>query len=66
MAKALGITVVTVWLYYRSLWLTLLLLPLFIWHFRMMEEECVRKKEMEFQVQFKEAIQAVSAAFLRA
>jgi Flp pilus assembly protein TadB len=28
----------------------------------MMEEECVRKKEMEFQVQFKEAIQAVSAA----
>ena len=62
MAKALGITVVTVWLYYRSLWLTLLLLPLFIWHFRMMEEECVRKKEMEFQVQFKEAIQAVSAA----
>jgi len=61
-AKALGITVVTVWLYYRSLWLTLLLLPLFIWHFRMMEEECVRKKEMEFQVQFKEAIQAVSAA----
>ncbi len=62
MAKALGITVVTVWLYYRSLWLTLLLLPLFIWHFHMMEEECVRKKEMEFQVQFKEAIQAVSAA----
>ncbi|WP_289301654.1 type II secretion system F family protein [Sporofaciens musculi] len=62
MAKALGITVVTVWLYYRSLWLTLLLLPLFIWHFHMMEEECARKKEMEFQVQFKEAIQAVSAA----
>ena len=62
MAKALGITVATVWLYYRSLWLTLLLLPLFIWHFRMMEEECARKKEMEFQVQFKEAIQAVSAA----
>jgi tight adherence protein B len=28
----------------------------------MMEEECARKKEMEFQVQFKEAIQAVSAA----
>ncbi|WP_286151762.1 type II secretion system F family protein [Sporofaciens musculi] len=62
MAKALGITVATVWLYYRSLWLTLLLLPLFIWHFHMMEEECARKKEMEFQVQFKEAIQAVSAA----
>lgn len=62
MAKALGITVATVWLYYRSLWLTLLLLPLFIWHFHMMEEECARKKEMEVQVQFKEAIQAVSAA----
>lgn len=28
----------------------------------MMEEECVRKKELEFQAQFKEAIQAVSSS----
>ena len=28
----------------------------------MMEEECVRKKELEFQEQFKEAIQAVSSS----
>ena len=39
-----------------------MLLPLFLWHFRMMEEECAGKKEMEFQVQFKEAIQSVSSA----
>ena len=38
------------------------LLPVFIWHVRMMEEECVRKKELEFQAQFKEAIQAVSSS----
>lgn len=61
-SKALGITVATSWLYYRSLWMAFLLLPLFLWHFRMMEEECAGKKEMEFQVQFKEAIQSVSSA----
>lgn len=60
--KAMGITAATAWLYYRSFWMTLLLLPLFLWHFHMMEEEWAIKKEQEFQVQFKEAIQAVSSA----
>lgn len=58
----MGITVVTAWLYYRSLWTAPLLLPLFLWHFYMMEKECAGKKEMEFQIQFKEMIQAVSSA----
>lgn len=62
MAKAFGVTAASAWLYYRSFWLVLPLLPVFIWHFRMMEEECARKKELEFQAQFKEAIQAVSCA----
>ncbi len=39
-----------------------LLLPVLIWHLRMMEEEGAGKKEAEFREQFKEAIQAVSAA----
>lgn len=62
MAKAAGITVVTAWLYYRSFWAALPLLPVGIWHFLMMEAEGARKKELEFQLQFKEAIQAVSSA----
>lgn len=39
-----------------------MLTPLFLWHFRMMEEDCAGKKELDFQIQFKEAIQAVSSA----
>lgn len=58
----MGITAATAWLYYHSFWMTFLLFPLFLWHFRMMEEECAIKKELEFQVQFKEAIQSVSSA----
>lgn len=60
--KAWGLTALTAWLYYRSFWAVFLLLPVLIWHLRMMEEEGVRKKEREFMEQFKEAIQAVSAA----
>lgn len=60
--KATGITVMTAWLYYHSLWMMLPLLPVFAWHVYLMEEEGARKKEIEFQLQFKEAIQAVSSA----
>ena len=42
--------------------MTFLLLPVLLWHMRIMEEEKAKKKEAEFQGQFKEAIQAVSAA----
>ena len=62
MLKAGGITAVTAWLYYRSFAAVFLLLPVLAWHLRMMEEESAKKKEDEFQGQFKEAIQAVSAA----
>ncbi|EOS79206.1 hypothetical protein C817_03003 [Dorea sp. 5-2] len=60
--KAWGITALTAWLYYRSVPAMCLLLPVLIWHLRMMEEEGAGKKEAEFREQFKEAIQAVSAA----
>lgn len=60
--KAGGITAVTGWLYYHSFLVMILLLPVLIWHLRMMEEEGAKKKEAEFREQFKEAIQAVSAA----
>ena len=38
------------------------LLPILLWHLHMMEEEGARKKEAEFQAQFKEAVLSVSAA----
>lgn len=60
--KAASIVIVTAWLYYRSFWAVLPLLPVGIWHFGMMEKECARKREAEFQTQFKEAILAVSSA----
>ena len=60
--RAAGITGVTAWLYYRSFWMMIPLLPILMWHLRMMEEEGARKKEEEFQLQFKEAILSVSAA----
>ncbi|MEZ3485194.1 MAG: type II secretion system F family protein [Lachnospiraceae bacterium] len=59
---ATGITSVTAWLYYRSFWMMIPLLPVLLWHLHMMEEESARKKEAEFQLQFKEAVLSVSAA----
>ena len=61
-AKAAGLTMITAWLYYRSVLMAIPLVPLLIWHLRMMEAEGIKKKETEFQMQFKEAIQAVSSA----
>ncbi len=52
----------TAWLYYRSLWMTILLLPVFAGQVYLMELEGADKKELEFLLQFKEAIQAVSSA----
>ena len=61
-AKATGITAVTAWLYYRSLWAVILLFPLWIWHWRLMVREEYRKKESDFAQQFKEAILTLSSS----
>ncbi len=60
--KATGITGVTAWLYYRSVWAAIFLLPIWIWHWRRMVRNSYQKKESEFALQFKEAILAVSSA----
>nr|WP_307998121.1 type II secretion system F family protein [uncultured Merdimonas sp.] len=60
--KAGGITGVTAWLYYRSVWAVICLIPLWIWHWRLMVKSAYQKKENEFALQFKEAILAVSSA----
>lgn len=60
--KAAGIVSLTAWLYYRTLWAVILLLPLFIWNYRTFEKECVRRKRNEFVLQFKELIQSLASA----
>ena len=52
----------TAYLYYDSAAAILLLLPAGGWNFKNWEKECLRKKRREFQVQFQEAIQSVSAS----
>lgn len=42
--KSGAVTLVTAWLYYRSFWMLLPLLPVWAWHFKMMAEEVARKK----------------------
>lgn len=63
MAAKAGVFVsVTAWLYYRAVWSVPLLLPAGIWFYRQEEKNCIRKKQQQFEQQFKEMIQAVSAA----
>lgn len=62
MIRSLGITGVTAWLYYRSVFMILPLIPMFVWHMKMLAKELEKKKETQFLLQFKEAIQAISSA----
>lgn len=62
LSKTAGILVLTVWLYYRSVWPIIVLWPLGIWYYRSLEKECMEKKKSEFLVQFKEAIQSMAAS----
>ncbi len=59
--KAAGVWVTTVWIYYRSVWAMLVLMPIAIWYYRQLREECLNRKKQEFIVQFKEMIQTFLA-----
>lgn len=50
------------YLFYESVLAFVLLLPVGAWYFLRWEEECIRRKQREFQVQFREAIQSISAS----
>lgn len=50
------------YLFYESIWASLALLPLLYVWVRIWEKSFAKKKQQQFQVQFKDAIQAVSAA----
>lgn len=62
MLKASLVTGLTAWLYYRSAWAAAGLLPVWYWYYKMLERECIGKKQQAFGLQFKEMIQAVSSA----
>lgn len=50
------------WLFYESAIAFLVLLPFGIWYFLRWEVECIHRKQQEFQEQFREAIQSISAS----
>lgn len=53
---------ITAWLYYRSLWAVIALIPLGVWNYRRLKKDCIRKKQTEFLLQFKEMIQSMASA----
>lgn len=53
---------VTAFLFYRSFLAVFALLPVGVWFFLDWERECIRKKQREFEEQFKEAIQSVASS----
>ena len=60
--KAAILIGITAWLYYRKIWAVPALIPLGIWLYREFLKEEKKKKEQEFQKQFREMIQSLSAA----
>ena len=60
--KAAALIGITAWLYYRKIWAVPALIPLGLWLYREFLKEEEKKKEQEFQKQFREMIQSLSAA----
>lgn len=60
--KSAGVTGATAWLFYRSWRMVFVLFPVCVWCARQMAVEGLRRKELEFQMQFKESIQVLSQA----
>ena len=60
--NATGVWLITAWLFYRSALGLILLIPLWIWKFRLSAMELRQKKLLDLQVQFKDAIQSISAS----
>lgn len=60
--KSTGIYIITAWLYYRTFWALIPLFPVWAWQLKMMTEEKYQRKELEFQMQFKDAVQTLASA----
>lgn len=50
------------YLFYESVMAFLALVPFGVWFFLRWESECIKKKQREFQEQFKEAIQSIASS----
>lgn len=57
-----GLISLVSYLFYGTVWCGILLSPYLIRHFRFWERRTIRNRQQEFQIQFKEAIQSMSAA----
>lgn len=60
--KGVGLIVIISQLFYESFIVTILLAPLLIYFFKNWNEECIKKKKVEFQMQFKDSMQSMIAA----
>ncbi|MGN1165777.1 MAG: type II secretion system F family protein [Lachnospiraceae bacterium] len=61
-SKSMGVTVLTAWLYYRSLWAMCILWPMFLWYYRNLKVDNIQKRKAEFLLQFKEMIQSMASS----
>ena len=61
-SQSLGVTALTAWLYYRSLWAMCVLWPVFLWYYRSLKANMIQKKKEEFLLQFKEMIQSMASS----
>ena len=59
--KSLVVVMGIAWIYYRSWIAVFLLIPVGIWYYSSLLDECIQKKELEFLIQFKELLQTFSS-----
>jgi len=61
LCKAIVITSVTGWLFYREVWSFLVVFPFGLWILKSLEEEKIEQKKKVFLMQFKEMTECISA-----
>lgn len=61
-SQSVGITVLTAWLYYHSLWAMCILWPIILWYYQNLKKDYIQKQKTEFLLQFKEMIQSMASS----
>lgn len=59
--RSVAVIVGIAWIYYRSWLAVLVLAPAGVWYYFQILDQCIRKKEQEFLIQFKEFLQTFSS-----
>jgi len=62
LCKAMVITTVTGWLFYREIWSFFLVFPFGLWIRKSLEEEKIEQKKGQFLLQFKEMTECIASA----